>query len=76
MNDMAGLALHKWAVRKLKSKGFITIRRMSIAIHPDPGHEPNKLDKNIIAGLKLISNNMGLFAPWHGMTSTNNFGMK
>ena len=76
MNDRAGLALHKWAVEKLKSKGFVTIRHMSIAIHPDLGYEPDQLDKNIIAGLRLISNNMGLFGPWHAMRSTNNFEIK
>ena len=76
MNDRAGLELHKWAVEKLKSKGFVIIPHISIAIHPDPRYEPDKLDKNIIAGLRLISNNMGLFGPWHAMRSTNNFGIK
>ncbi|MDC1383771.1 hypothetical protein N8500_09880 [Candidatus Puniceispirillum sp.] len=76
MNDVAGLVLHKWAVEKLNSKGFITIPHMSIAIHSDPEYEPNKLDENIIAGLRLINNNMGLFGPWHAITSTNNFGRK
>ena len=76
MNDMAGLLLNKWAVEKLQSKGFIAIPHVSITIHLDPEYEPNKLDENIIAGLSLISNNMGLFGPWHAMTSTNNFGRK